>query len=63
MGVASAHTTQGQKLAIYTSGLTATASDRKLHVPTASNVGFVKQKAQCAHKPGIKSEALHALEW
>ena len=34
----------------YTSGLTATASDRRLS--TASNMGFVKQKVWCAHKPG-----------
>jgi len=45
----------------YTFGLSATTSDRRLS--TASNVGFVKQKAGCAPKPRIKSEALTGLKW
>jgi len=45
----------------YTFGLTATTSDRRLS--TASNMGFVKQKAWCAPKPRIKSDALTALKW
>ena len=61
VGVVSVPTTHGQKSAVYTSGLTATASDRRLS--TASNVGFVEQKSWCAYKPRIKSEALTALEW
>ena len=43
VGMVSVHTTRGENLPFYTSGLIATTSDRRLS--TASNVGFVKQKA------------------
>ena len=43
VGVASARITRGRNRLFYTFGLTATTSDRRLS--TASNMGFVKQKA------------------
>ena len=48
VAVVSTHTTtQVENWPFYTTGLTATTSDRRLS--TSLNMGFVKQKAWCAH--------------
>jgi len=61
VGVTSTHTTHGWKLAVLYLWFDAHRFWQKAIY--SFKRGIVKQKAWCAHKPGIKSEALTALVW